>query len=96
MNLRRLAVAPILLYQRVVSPLKAPSCIYYPSCSRYASDAILAHGLAKGALLALFRLLRCVGLLFSGGIDAVPERVTLRYLFGSYRRFFRFRRDRAL
>jgi putative component of membrane protein insertase Oxa1/YidC/SpoIIIJ protein YidD len=52
----------------------------------------MTHGVLKGLLLGTLRLLRCVGGLYTGGLDPVPERVTLRYLFGSYHTFFRFRR----
>jgi len=55
----------------------------------------MTHGILKGLLLGTFRLLRCVGGLYTGGLDPVPERVTARYLFGSYRTFFRFRRHRT-
>ena len=37
---RRVAVAPILVYRRVISPLLPPRCKYYPSCSEYAVQAI--------------------------------------------------------
>lgn len=52
----------------------------------------MTHGVLKGLLLGLFRLLRCVGGLYTGGLDPVPKQVTARYLFGSYRTFFRFHR----
>lgn len=93
--LRTLFVAPIILYQRVISPLKPNTCIYYPSCSSYTKESVLTHGVLKGFLLGFFRLFRCVGGLYTGGVDPVPERVTLRYLFGSYGTFFRFRRHRV-
>jgi putative membrane protein insertion efficiency factor len=35
------------------------TCKYHPSCSRYAVDAFRAHGIAKGGVLATWRLLRC-------------------------------------
>lgn len=51
-------------------PIK--SCRFYPTCSQYAHDACLAHGYAKGSLLALKRLLRCHPW-GPAGIDPVPE-----------------------
>jgi len=93
--LRTAFVFPITLYQRLISPLKPSTCIYHPTCSSYTKESVLTHGILKGLLLGLFRLFRCVGGLFTGGLDPVPERVTARYLFGSYRTFFRFRRNRA-
>ena len=56
---RRLAVAPILLYQRVLSPLLPRRCKYEPTCSRYAVEAIRELGVARGLVLAAWRLLRC-------------------------------------
>jgi uncharacterized protein len=95
-NLIRTAVTlPISVYQTLISPLKPASCLYHPTCSAYAKEAIMRHGVGAGLMLGMFRLLRCFGALFTGGFDPVPERVTASYLFGSYRRFFRYRRSRA-
>lgn len=69
--LRRLAVLPLVLYQRLLSPLLPRSCRFYPSCSEYARQAILKHGLLKGSWLALKRLARCHPL-SPGGYDPVP------------------------
>jgi hypothetical protein len=58
-------------YRRWVSPALPQSCRFHPSCSEYASEAIAAHGVARGVLLALRRLLRChPGC--EGGVDPVP------------------------
>ena len=38
--LRRVAIAPIRIYQQVISPLLPDACIYYPTCSQYAIQAI--------------------------------------------------------
>lgn len=56
---RRLAVAPIRAYQRVLSPLLGPRCKYAPTCSAYAVEAIETEGLARGSVLAAWRILRC-------------------------------------
>lgn len=92
---RRAFVAPITFYQHLVSPLKPSSCIYYPTCSHYAKEAVLSHGIVVGTLLGLLRILRCFGVLYTGGADPVPSKVSLRYLFGSYYDFFRYRRRRS-
>lgn len=74
-RVNRLAVVPlvglILLYQRLVSPMRPPTCRYYPSCSQYALTAIRRFGAAKGTWLAGRRLLRCHPWT-PGGIDHVP------------------------
>ena len=85
---RVLMSIPIWLYQTIVSPAIPPHCIYTPSCSEYTRQAILRHGIL-GVLAGLMRVFRCVGGLYAGGDDPVPEDVTARYLFGSYRRFWR-------
>ena len=56
---RRVAVAPIRVYQRVLSPALPPRCKYEPSCSHYAAQAIERYGILRGLLLACWRLMRC-------------------------------------
>ncbi len=69
--LRRIAVVPIALYQRTVSPFLGPRCRYYPSCSQYAMEAVLKHGVLRGVLLAARRIVRC-NPWNPGGVDFVP------------------------
>lgn len=57
--LRRSVVAPITLYQRLISPLIPRRCKYEPTCSSYASQAIQRYGILRGLVLAAWRLLRC-------------------------------------
>ncbi|MGB9803835.1 membrane protein insertion efficiency factor YidD [Desulfofundulus sp.] len=57
-------------YQRFISPLKPPSCRFYPSCSEYAVQAVSKYGVARGLLLTMWRLLRCHPLC-RGGYDPV-------------------------
>ncbi len=60
---RRAAVAvaktPLLLYQRSISPALPRRCKYEPTCSRYALHALEEYGILRGAVLAVWRLLRC-------------------------------------
>jgi uncharacterized protein len=53
------AVTPIVLYQRFISPALPRRCKYEPSCSRYALEAIGQYGILRGLVLAGWRLLRC-------------------------------------
>lgn len=64
-------VAAIRGYQRWVSPLLGPRCRFYPSCSQYAQEALIRHGLWRGLWLAVKRLGRCHPL-HPGGYDPVP------------------------
>jgi len=52
-------IGAIVLYQRFVSPMRPPTCRYYPSCSQYALTAIRRFGPVLGTWLALKRLVRC-------------------------------------
>jgi hypothetical protein len=64
-------VALIRVYQYLFRPLLGANCRFAPSCSEYAREAIERHGAAKGALLAVRRVLRCHPY-HSGGYDPVP------------------------
>ncbi|MDQ2984640.1 MAG: membrane protein insertion efficiency factor YidD [Actinomycetota bacterium] len=57
--MRYLAIVPVRLYRRLVSPMFPNTCKYYPSCSQYAIDALKQYGFLRGAILAAWRLLRC-------------------------------------
>ena len=87
--MRKIFVAPIVVYQKLISPLLPGSCIYFPTCSSYAVHAVLHHGILKGTLLAVTRILRCAGGLFTGGDDPVPDNFTARYITHSYKEFWR-------
>lgn len=64
-------LATIHAYRLLVSPVLGPSCRYAPSCSAYASEAILRHGPWRGGWLAVRRVLRCHPFR-PGGYDPVP------------------------
>ena len=59
------------IYQKMLSPLKTPTCRFTPTCSAYAKEAFLLHGIKKGAILTLKRILRCHPW-GSYGYDPVP------------------------
>ena len=67
---RLVALAPILLYQRVISPALPRRCKYEPTCSRYAVHAVRRYGVMRGLVLAGWRLLRCNPWSY-GGYDPV-------------------------
>jgi putative membrane protein insertion efficiency factor len=67
---RGVAIAPIVAYQRVISPALPRRCKYEPTCSRYAVQAIRELGVVRGLVLAGWRLLRC-NPLSHGGYDPV-------------------------
>ncbi|MCH5350324.1 MAG: membrane protein insertion efficiency factor YidD [Oscillospiraceae bacterium] len=71
--MKKLLLAIIGFYRKIISPLKPPCCKYYPTCSTYAVQAIKKHGAIKGSLLAAWRVLRCNPWSL-GGIDPVPDK----------------------
>jgi putative membrane protein insertion efficiency factor len=70
--LRTVAIFPIRVYQRLISPAVGTRCKYYPSCSEYAAQAISRFGILRGLVLAGWRLLRC-NPWSQGGFDPVEN-----------------------
>jgi len=64
---RTVVIAVLRFYQKTLSrdhgwaKIFSPygHCKFYPSCSEYAIQAIQQKGLIRGAILALWRVLRC-------------------------------------
>jgi putative membrane protein insertion efficiency factor len=75
--LRSIAIAPIAVYQRVISPALPRRCKYEPTCSAYAVRAIREYGILKGLVLAGWRLLRC-NPWSHGGYDPVEAQTVFR------------------
>jgi len=46
--MRRVFVSILSLYQYLISPLYSPCCRFTPSCSEYARQAVLSHGILRG------------------------------------------------
>lgn len=74
---RAIMVAPIRLYQRLISPLLPARCKYHPSCSEYAVTAVRRYGILRGSVLAGWRLLRC-NPWSHGGVDFVEDQTLFR------------------
>jgi uncharacterized protein len=68
---RNVMVAVLLAYRAVISPLYGDVCRYYPSCSKYALQAIQHHGVIRGVWLGSHRLARCHPWA-EGGVDDIP------------------------
>ena len=70
--MKKILLGIIRFYQKYLSGAKGySSCKYYPTCSRYAIEAIEKYGAFKGGLLAAWRILRC-NPFSKGGYDRVP------------------------
>lgn len=64
---------PIRVYQRWISPGLPARCRYAPTCSQYALESLRIHGVLKGTLLSIWRILRC-NPWSKGGVDRVPQK----------------------
>ena len=73
--MRFVLTLPIKVYQKHISPLFAPRCKYYPSCSTYTELAITEFGI-KGLFMGIYRFVRCNP--FShGGVDYPSKQAVL-------------------
>ena len=70
--LNRLLIKPIRFYQKFISRGTASRCIYTPSCSSYAIEALMKRSFFVAVFLIIRRLLRCNPLM-AGGFDPVPD-----------------------
>ncbi|MDQ2993811.1 MAG: membrane protein insertion efficiency factor YidD [Pseudomonadota bacterium] len=59
-------------YQLLISPVLGQRCRFHPTCSHYATQAIMQHGTSKGLWLSLRRLMKCHPF-HPGGIDFPPN-----------------------
>jgi len=68
--MKKIALGLIKGYQKYISPLSAPSCRFYPTCSHYSFEAIEKHGALKGSWMATIRISKCHPF-HPGGFDPV-------------------------
>jgi putative membrane protein insertion efficiency factor len=61
----------IRVYRATLAGVLGGQCRFYPSCSRYAEDAIRTRGATVGMALATWRVLRC-NPFGKGGVDPAP------------------------
>ncbi|HHY73329.1 MAG TPA: membrane protein insertion efficiency factor YidD [Bacillus bacterium] len=71
--MRWLFIGMIRFYQKFISPLKPPTCRFYPTCSHYGLEAFKRFGVLKGCYLTAVRILKC-NPFHPGGFDHVPEK----------------------
>lgn len=69
--MKKVLIGAVKFYRKYISPMKAPCCIYTPTCSEYAIEALEKYGALKGTYLAIRRILRCHPF-HKGGYDPVP------------------------
>lgn len=54
------------------SRIKRPACKYHPTCSEYTKQAIIKFGLIRGAIIGIWRILRC-NPWSNGGVDPIEN-----------------------
>lgn len=69
--MRKVVAALLRGYKYLISPLMGQNCRFHPSCSEYAREAVLKHGVLRGLWLAMRRVARCHPW-NPGGFDPVP------------------------
>ncbi|SDJ70176.1 membrane protein insertion efficiency factor YidD [Sediminibacillus albus] len=73
--MKNLLIFFVKFYQKVISPIKPPTCRFYPTCSQYGLVSLQRFGAFKGSFLAVKRILKCHPF-HPGGFDPVPEKKT--------------------
>jgi uncharacterized protein len=76
-TLQGIVLAPVVVYQRVISPGIPRRCKYEPTCSLYAVEAVRQYGILRGLVLAGWRLVRC-NPWSHGGYDPVSAQRVFR------------------
>ena len=68
-------------YQFTFGRLFPRVCRFSPSCSNYAIEALQIHGVFRGSILSVLRILKCSPF-FPGGWDPVPAKnIAAEYSF---------------
>ena len=67
----KIFIAMVKFYRNFLSPLKPPTCRFFPTCSTYALQALEKYGWRRGTILTLKRIFRC-NPFCKGGYDPVP------------------------
>mgnify|MGYP001581580486 CR=1 FL=1 len=68
-RMKKLFIAIIKTYQKTLSPdqgflrragvIRTGACVFYPTCSEYAIDAIEKYGVLRGTIKGIGRVFRC-------------------------------------
>ena len=57
--MKNIIILIIKFYRKFISPLKRPSCRFYPTCSQYTLEAVQKYGALKGSFMGVKRILKC-------------------------------------
>ena len=70
MNLIKYILIKIIkLYKILISPYLGNNCRYLPTCSEYFIDSLNEHGVFRGTLNGIKRILSCHPIKFLGGSE---------------------------
>jgi len=69
--MKKIAIVLLRFYKLAISPYIPSRCIYTPTCSEYAVEAVQQYGVLRGCWLAFRRLCRCHPFA-KGGYDPLP------------------------
>jgi putative membrane protein insertion efficiency factor len=67
------------LYNFFISPLLGVRCRFFPTCSEYCRTSLKEHGLVKGSVYTLKRIMRCHPVKILGGSDGIDLVPTKNY-----------------
>ena len=70
--IKKILIGIINIYQKTPGPWHG-YCKHVPTCSEYVKEAINTHGVVKGTMLGIKRVLKC-NPFGSYGYDPVPKR----------------------
>lgn len=72
------------LYKKYISPIyhllghsifgNSFACRFTPTCSEYSRQAFQVHGIIRGLILSIYRVIRCQPFC-KGGFDPVPDKI---------------------
>ena len=69
--IKKLLILLVKFYKKFLSPVIKTNCIFEPTCSSYAIEAIKKRNIFIAFFLIIWRLLRCNSI-NKGGFDPVP------------------------
>ena len=85
---RRVLMALVRFYRYWLSPWLGSSCLYEPTCSAYALQALERHGALAGSYLAAARLARCTPWCDAGCDPVLPRSKFVEELPSALPRWF--------
>ena len=67
--MKNILIFIIKIYKRLISPFLGNNCRYLPTCSDYFIESLEEHGISKGSVKGIKRILTCHPIKILGGGD---------------------------